>query len=118
MKAAMEKRFEGLGVSSGIAIGPAYVREAGALDVPEYLVKKKDLAAEEKRLTAAVILARRQIKRLQAQAQKDAVAGEMHFLFDAYLQMLEDSRLVRGARTRDQGNRAENLVGAEVLGNE
>ena len=118
MKAEMEKRFEGLGVSSGIAIGPAYVREAGALDVPEYCIKKKDLAAEKKRLAAAVILARRQIKRLQSQAQKDIVAGEMRFLFDAYLQMLEDSRLVRGAQdliAREQMN-AEAAVQKTLAG--
>ena len=108
----MEKRFEGLGVSPGIAIGPAHVREAGALEVPQRHVPKKALAAEEKRLTAAVILARRQLKRLRTQAQKDALTGEMQYLFDAYLQMLEDSRLVRGARdlVRQQGMNAEAAV--------
>ncbi|MEQ9360938.1 MAG: phosphoenolpyruvate-utilizing N-terminal domain-containing protein, partial [Rhodospirillales bacterium] len=108
----MEKRFEGMGVSPGIAVGPAHVREAGTLEVPERRVPKKGLAAEEKRLTAAVILARRQIKRLKAQAEKDAVTQEMHFLFDAYLQMLEDSRLVRGAQDliRAKGLNAEAAV--------
>lgn len=99
----MEKRFEGMGVSPGIAVGPAHVREAGTLEVPERHVAKKARPAEAKRLTAAVILARRQIKRLKAQAQKDTVTQEMHFLFDAYLQMLEDSRLVRGAHDLIQG---------------
>ncbi|PIW27306.1 MAG: phosphoenolpyruvate--protein phosphotransferase [Rhodospirillales bacterium CG15_BIG_FIL_POST_REV_8_21_14_020_66_15] len=108
----MEKRFEGLGVSPGIAVGPAHVREAGTLEVPERRVAKKAIAAEQKRLAAAVILARRQLKRLKAQAQQDVLTGEMQFLFDAYLQMLEDSRLVRGARDliRRQGLNAEAAV--------
>lgn len=112
MMASGEKRYEGLGVSSGIAVGPAYVREAGTLDVPEYKIAKKKLAAEQKRLTAATILARRQIKRLRTQAQKDALTGEMQFLFDAYLHMLEDSRLVRGAQDliQKQGLNAEAAV--------
>ena len=60
----------------------------------------------------------RQIKRLQSQAQKDIVAGEMRFLFDAYLQMLEDSRLVRGAQdliAREQMN-AEAAVQKTLAG--
>ncbi|MEK9672215.1 MAG: phosphoenolpyruvate--protein phosphotransferase [Rhodospirillaceae bacterium] len=99
MKASAEITFEGLGVSPGIAVGPAYLREAGALDVPVYKISrgKAAVAHEQKRLSAAVILARRQIKRLKDDARLDAVTGDMDFLFDAYLQMLDDSRLVRGA---------------------
>ena len=112
MMATGEKRFEGLGVSPGIAVGPAYVREAGTMDVPELTLPKKKIADEQKRLKAATILARRQIKRLRTQAQKDALTGEMQFLFDAYLQMLEDSRLIRGAETliEKQGLNAEAAV--------
>src|SRR5690606_27714340 len=93
------------------AVGPAHVREAGTLDVPEYTVAKKDLSAEAKRLTAGVILARRQIKRLRDTAAKDLAAEDMHYLFDAYLHMLgDDSRLVRGALAR----MAETRMNAEA----
>ncbi len=98
MKAGNEKKFDGIGVSPGIAVGPVHMRDAGSLEVPEYRIAENDQAGEDKRLTAAVILARRQIKRLKTQAQKDALTEEMQFLFDAYLQMLDDSRMVRGAR--------------------
>ena len=54
---AKEQRFEGLGVSLGIAIGTAYVRESGVIDVPEYRVTKKQVAAEQGRLNDAVRLA-------------------------------------------------------------
>ncbi len=105
MMARKEMRFQGLGVSPGIAQGPVYLREAGVLDVPEHRLPKKKVDAELKRFSAAVILARRQIKRLKADAAGDAVTEEMDFLFDAYLQMLKDSRLVRGAREQILGAR-------------
>jgi len=47
-----ERQFEGLGVATGIAIGPAYVREPGGVDVPVHRVAKRQVAAEQKRLTA------------------------------------------------------------------
>ena len=115
---AKEQHFEGLGVSLGIAIGTAYVRESGAIDVPEYRVTKKQVAAEQGRLKDAVRLARRQIRRLQsrAAAKTGAAAEELTFLLDAYHHMLEDSRLVRGAEKRiaDERINAEAAVNAEI----
>ena len=115
---AKEQRFEGLGVSLGIAIGTAYVRESGAIDVPEYRVTKKHVAAEQERLKDAVRLARRQIRRLQSrtEAKTGAAAEELTFLLDAYLHMLEGSRLVRGAEKRiaDERINAEAAVNAEI----
>lgn len=105
IKKRAEARFEGLAVSSGIAIGPAHVREHGSLDVPEYKVDASKLAAERKRLVAAVTLARRQIRRLQRRTPENAIGEEMNVLFDAYLQMLKDSRLLRGTHERiDRGH--------------
>jgi len=100
--AAQEDKYRGLGVSAGIAIGPAYVRETGVMEVPEYIVAKSKVADERKRLSGAVALARRQVRRLQNQAGRlDGVAAEeLRFLLEAYAQMLEDSRLVRGADQR------------------
>jgi len=115
---ADEQHFDGLGVATGIAIGPAYVRESGAIDVPERRIPKKDIAAEQKRLQVAVRLARRQIRRLQSRASaKSGTAGEeLTYLLDAYLHMLQDSRLVRGAEQRiaDQQVNAEAAVNAEI----
>ncbi len=113
-----EQNFEGLGVAPGIAIGPAYVRESGAVDVPERRILKKEVAKEQRRLAAAVRLARRQIKALQerARATPGAAGEELTILLDAYLQMLEDSRLVRGAARRIADGRvnAEAAVNAEI----
>lgn len=116
MMAEAEKRFKGLGVSPGIAVGEVYVRVAGTLDVPEHRIAKAKVVAEQKRLTAAVILARRQIKRMKDDAARDAATEEMSFLFDAYLQMLDDSRLIRGAMAQIAGDRinAEAAVQAQL----
>ncbi|MBI3114185.1 MAG: phosphoenolpyruvate--protein phosphotransferase, partial [Rhodospirillales bacterium] len=115
---AKEQNFEGLGVAPGIAIGPAYVRESGAVDVPERRILKKEVPGEQRRLAASVRLARRQIKALQkrAAATPGAAGEELTILLDAYLQMLEDSRLVRGAQRRIAAARinAEAAVNAEI----
>lgn len=113
-----EQKFDGFGVAAGIAIGPAYVRESGAVDVPERRIPKKDIGAEKKRLDIAIRLARRQIRKLQsrAKAKSGANGEELTYLLDAYLRMLQDSRLVRGAENRiadDQIN-AEAAVKAEI----
>ena len=44
-----EQPFEGLGVSPGIAIGPAFLREAGAIKVLEYRVPAKGLGEQKER---------------------------------------------------------------------
>ena len=113
-----EQNFDGLGVAVGIAIGPAYVRQSGAVDVSERKILKKEIAAEKKRLNVAIRLGRRQIRRLQtrAKAKSGANGEELIYLLDAYLHMLQDSRLVRGAENRianDQIN-AEAAVKAEI----
>jgi phosphotransferase system enzyme I (PtsI) len=107
-----EKIFDGLGVSPGIAIGPAHVSESGTVDVPEYAIAKGKVAAERKRLAAAVELSRKQVKKLKAKAAVE----EVGYLLDAYLQMLSNSRLVRGADRRIAEDRvnAEAAVQAEI----
>ncbi len=98
----IEKRFKGLGVSPGISSGIAHVRETGVVDIPEYEIRKKDIKTEENRLTRAVRLAQRQVRRLQSRAKEMAneAGDELWALLDAYLLMLDGSRLVRGAEKR------------------
>ena len=118
IRAAAETKYQGLGVSAGIAIGPAYVREAGGIEIPEYQIAKSKIAAERRRLEQAVELARRQVRRLRNRADKlDGVAaGELGYLFEAYEQMLQGSRLVRGADARIDAERinAEAAVQREI----
>lgn len=113
-----EQIFNGLGVSPGIGIGDVHERESGAIDVPEYSVPVRELNKECERLHAAVTVARRQVGRLRAKAKAlpGMAAEEMEFLLDAYIQMLKDSRLIRGAEHRIKNNRinAEAAVQAEL----
>ena len=110
--------IEGLGVSHGVGIGTAHVRESGAMVVPEYAVSEDEVEAERDRLKRAVAAARRQIRRLgdKARAVPGAVGEELGPLMDAYYHMLEDSRLLRGAYRRIAEDRinAESAVQMEI----
>jgi len=112
------KTYKGLNISGGIAIGPAQVRETGGIEVLEYNITKSKIKAERERLSHAVNLARRQVRRLQrrAHSMKGAAAEELGFLLDAYQLMLKGSRLVRGAdgRITDLRINAEAAVQQEI----
>lgn len=107
-----ELRFSGLAVSPGVASGIAHVRESGIVDIPEYEIKKKDVKTESDRLARAVRLAQRQVRRLQSRAKEMAneAGDELWAMLDAYLVMLDGSRLVRGAEKRI----GEQLINAEA----
>lgn len=118
MKSTAERQFKGLGISPGIAIGPAHVRESGVVDTPEYALKKREVGTEQDRLKRAVKLAHRQVRRLQGRAKKmpGAASEELAILLEAYLHMLEDSRLIRGADRRivDERINAEAALSREM----
>jgi phosphotransferase system enzyme I (PtsI) len=114
--APAELTYSGLGVSAGIAIGPAHVMERGLIDVPEYSVS--DIEAELKRFDVAVKLSIKQVEKLRTKAAtlSEAAAEELTYLLDAHRQMLAGSRLVRGVeeRIRVQRQNAEAAVQAEL----
>ena len=108
--------FHGLAVSAGIGIGTAHVRESGAIPVPEYRVAASRVPDELERFRSAATRARRQIGRLRAKAKTvKGAEQDLDYLLDAYLQMLKDSRLVRGVKRRIQDDQlnAEAAVQAE-----
>ena len=113
-----ERRFSGLGVSAGIAVGPAHVVERGLIDVPEYRIGEDAVEAEIARFRDSVALSASQIRDLQAKAEAlpEEVAGQLRYLLDAHLQMLAGSRLVRGveARIRDARINAEAAVQVQL----
>ena len=113
-----ERFFEGLGVSPGIGIGVAQLRETGAVVVPEYRIPAGRVVAERTRFKEAVVRTRQQIGQLRTEAHTmpGAIEEELTFLLDAYLLMLRDSRLVRGVERRIGENRinAEAAVQAEL----
>ncbi|MEQ8370107.1 MAG: putative PEP-binding protein, partial [Alphaproteobacteria bacterium] len=111
-KRRSEHLFQGVGVSGGIAIGPAHVVTPGAAHVPRHAIARRAVSAERKRFAEAVDKARKQIQKLvqRSRALPAGAAEEVGFLLDASLAMLGRSRLVRGVDERI----ARDLVNAEA----
>ncbi|QEX20252.1 phosphoenolpyruvate-protein phosphotransferase [Hypericibacter adhaerens] len=109
--------FEGLGVSPGIAVGPAHVVEGGSVHVPEYRIEPDQIEAERARFSAAVAKAQKQLVKLKGKSANlpGTAAEEIGFLLDAHLQMLTGSRVVRGVeKLIEEGLNAEAAVQAEI----
>ena len=117
-KKAREQIFEGLGVSPGVAIGPAHVRESGHVQVPEYQVSASKVEAEVDRFGTAVAKAQRQLAKLQTKAKSlhGAAAEELGYLLDAHTLMLASERLLNGVENRIAEGRlnAEAAVVSEI----
>jgi len=112
-----EHRLEGLGVSPGIAIGPAFVT-ADDVAVPEYALEAHQVEDELRRFSASVALSVKQLRKLKvkAAALPGTAKEEAGYLLDAHLHMLTDSRLVRGTERRIRFERinAERAVMDEI----
>jgi phosphotransferase system enzyme I (PtsI) len=113
-----ERVYGGLGVSPGVAIGPAHVVESGSIDVPEYQIPADQIEAEQQRFAAAIEKSQRQLQKLKSKSADlpGTAAEELGFLLDARLQMLTGSRIVRGVERRiaDTRQNAEAAVRAEI----
>jgi len=110
--AAPERRLQGIAISPGVAVGPAYGSSEPPLSVAHQRIAAADIEAEGARLDAAIAQSRKQLTKLRARLAffpEDSQA-EIGPLIDAYLRMLGNSRLVRGAHRRI----AETLVTAET----
>ncbi|WP_119167177.1 phosphoenolpyruvate--protein phosphotransferase [Algihabitans albus] len=97
-----ERVFEGLGVSPGVAIGPAHLREGEVARVPEYGVAAAKVAAEVQRLEKAIEKAVRQLQKIRSKsAGFHGTSGEeLGYLLEAHLQMLSSRRLREGVIAR------------------
>src|ERR1700719_1388268 len=60
-----ERVLHGLGVSPGIAIGPAFVSNDGEVAVPDYRVADDQVEAERARFAAALAVALKQLRKLK-----------------------------------------------------
>ncbi|MBW4021713.1 MAG: phosphoenolpyruvate--protein phosphotransferase [Proteobacteria bacterium] len=106
-----ERRFQGLPVGAGIAVGPAYLIEDQTPTLEHRPIPADGVEAELARLDEAISKSRRQLGKLRAQLAMLPAEGqaELEPLIDAYMQMIGPSRLLRGARKR-----VEALVSAET----
>ncbi len=83
----MEIALQGIGVSPGIAMGPAVTFGLHSLEIPEYEITDTD--AELKRFEQAVEAVRQDLRRLKERMAREA--GERNAaIFDAHLMVLED----------------------------
>jgi len=107
-----ERRFQGIAVSAGIAIGPVFGASEPEPKVAHHKIHAPEVAAESARLEAAIVQSRKQLAKLRARLAvlPEESQAEIAPLFDAYIRMIGPSRLIRGVRRRIE----ENLLSAET----
>ena len=88
-------KLDGIGVSPGLAVGPALVVEREAVPVFRLLVPAEAVDCEVKRLTRAVEASREQLKAIKERLRHEV--GVHAYIFDAHLLMLEDPLLLDSA---------------------
>ncbi|MFP4191036.1 MAG: phosphoenolpyruvate--protein phosphotransferase [Candidatus Hydrogenedentota bacterium] len=105
----MEIALHGIGVSPGIAIGPAKTFGLDSLEIPQY--KVPDPESELERFKQAVKEAREDLVRLRDKTAKDA--GEYNAsIFDAHIMVLDDVTLHEeiAQRARDEAYNVEYIL--------
>src|ERR1700693_2108957 len=107
-----ERRFHGIAVSAGVAIGPVFGTTEPEAVVTRQKIQASDIGAEGSRLEAAIVQSRRQLAKLRARLAvlPEESQSEIAPLIEAYIRMLGPSRLVRGVRARIE----ETLLSAEA----
>ncbi len=105
-------RLTGVSVCSGVAIGPVFLTAEPPPHITRSKISAADAQGETARFDMALLQSRRQLTKLRSRLITLPIEsqGEIAPLLDAYLQMLGQSRLTRGIRTRIQ----ERLVSAET----
>ena len=88
-----DRLLRGVGVSPGIAIGPAVVVASSLPDVPHRVVPRSQVGKEVRRLRAAVRDVLRHVSDLRERAATRAGPDEAR-IFDAQLLMLEDEDFI------------------------
>ena len=99
-----ERLLKGIGVSAGIAVGPAVVVRWTMPEVPHRVVPRSQVEKEVRRLRAAVRDVKRYLQELKAKAEDRAGVDEAR-IFDAQLLMLEDKEFLSGVAHLIRENR-------------
>jgi phosphotransferase system enzyme I (PtsI) len=101
-----EQAIRGLPIAPGIAIGPIYDTTEIPAEAPRRTIPTVQVEAERQRLADATALSRKQLNKLKTRLGilPEEAQEELAPLLDAYVLMLGNSRLLRGARKRiEQG---------------
>jgi len=88
-----DRTLRGIGVSPGIAIGPAVAVQTTLPEVPHRVVPRTQVEKEVRRLRAAVRDVKRHLEELRQRAEVQAGADEAR-IFDAQILMLEDKQFL------------------------
>ncbi len=97
MKNDEQRKVAGIGISPGIAIGPAFIIEQSGIPVPEYDIPSVQVEREIKRFQGAIAKVQKHLSQMRQKAETMVSgADDMLLLLDAYKGMLSGSRLVRG----------------------
>src|SRR5580692_10145019 len=97
-----ETRFSGIPVSAGVAIGAVFRASEPMPEITRQRIQAADCAAEGARFDGAVAQSRKQLTKLRGRLSVLPEEGQTELapLIDAYIRMLNSSRLVRGVRRR------------------
>lgn len=87
--------MKGIGVSSGIAIGRAYLLERGAVEPAQYCyIDKSEAEQEIERFKNALKESRDQLQRIKKKMEEDKRGKEHIRIIDAHLMILKDHMLI------------------------
>lgn len=89
-----QQTVNGIGASSGIAIGKAFVLPAWEWDIPEKNIDVTELANEFERLYQGIRRSRDELEGIK-QEMRDVVGEETSLIFDAHLAILDDPEFVK-----------------------
>ncbi|MBD0370969.1 MAG: phosphoenolpyruvate--protein phosphotransferase [Pyrinomonadaceae bacterium] len=110
-----EERWQGLGVCDGIVLGRVLRIHNGARHIYRATLEEADVVREVRRWRAAVRLARRQLLKIKARAER--VLGSEHaYIFDSHLLMLEDQKLLDDVESFIRLERANAEWAVKVVG--
>ena len=89
-----ERRFQGVGVSQGIAIAHAYVRGDVFIEPDKYSIDSSQKNEEIQRLKNALDETKKQIQNLKEQVRLASGENKEEAIFDAHLLVLEDHEVL------------------------
>ncbi|WP_352431079.1 phosphoenolpyruvate--protein phosphotransferase [Pyrinomonas sp.] len=110
-----ERRWRGLGVSPGIAVGRVLRIHGSGRYVYRAVLDEADIEKEVRRFRAAVRLARRQLLAIKERAERE-LGAEHAYIFDAHLLMLEDSKLLEEVEAHIERERVNAEWAVKVVG--
>ncbi len=87
--------MKGIGVSSGIVIGPAYIMERGIIEPSQFCyIDVSETEKEIKRFNDAIKASRDQLQRVKKKMEKSGRGLEHIRIIDAHMMILKDNMLI------------------------